>query len=88
MAFATPLTTPPLALRMSPEKIDIWPTKMLREPPAHRTVPLLVMPPANAVKDVYAKRYVAWGLDDQGIYGRDSGRQWEDTAVFEATFGR
>ena len=29
-AFAAPLTTPPVALTMPPEEVDIWPTKTLR----------------------------------------------------------
>lgn len=37
------------------------------------------------VSDVYAKRYIDWGIDDVGVYGAGNDRQWE-TSLFEQTF--
>ncbi len=37
------------------------------------------------VFDVYAKRYIDWGIDDVGVYGTGNDRQWE-TSLFEQTF--
>jgi hypothetical protein len=39
------------------------------------------------VISVYAKRYIAWGMDDLGVYVRDGAQRWE-RAEFEATFPR
>ena len=43
----------------------------------------------GAVIEVYAKRYVDWGTDDEGVYSRLPEREdLENSPAFEATFGR
>jgi SmpA / OmlA family len=37
------------------------------------------------VEEVYAKRYILWGVDDEGVYGLDVDRHWEATS-FKETF--
>ena len=39
----------------------------------------------NKVVEVYAKRYIMFGVDDEGVYGLDDKRQWE-SKQFESTF--
>jgi outer membrane protein assembly factor BamE (lipoprotein component of BamABCDE complex) len=39
------------------------------------------------VNEVYAKKYVWWGLDDEGVYGLSDKGQWE-APNFESTFRR
>jgi hypothetical protein len=39
------------------------------------------------VTEVYAKRYIWWGTDDEGVYGLSDQGQWEGQA-FETTFRR
>lgn len=39
------------------------------------------------VNEVYAKRYVWWGIDHEGAYGLSDDGRWE-ARVFEATFRR
>lgn len=38
------------------------------------------------VREVYAKRYINWGLDDEGAYGLSDGGRWEG-ASFAKMFG-
>lgn len=57
--------------------------------PRARWYPMLwVHLEADAVVDVYAKRYNAWAFDDEGIYGWSASKRWEKTGLFEATFGK
>jgi hypothetical protein len=39
------------------------------------------------VSSVYGKRYVTWGLDDEGVYLAAEWQRWE-SKVFEQTFRR
>lgn len=39
----------------------------------------------DRVFEVYAKRYIAWGSDEVGVYGAENEPQWE-TDLFEQTF--
>lgn len=53
-----------------------------------RSFPMLwVHLQGGRVTEVYAKRYVWWGLDDEGLYGLSGSGQWE-TPAFEASFSR
>lgn len=59
-----------------------------RAPRFARSYPMLwVHLKDGKVAEVYAKKYVWWGLDDEGIYGATDDGAWE-SAAFEAAFRR
>jgi hypothetical protein len=39
------------------------------------------------VEQVFAKRYVEWGIDDRGVYSLNDGGRWESNE-FERTFAK
>ena len=40
----------------------------------------------NVVREVYAKQYYGWGLDDMGVYGISKDNSFELTNAFYETF--
>jgi outer membrane protein assembly factor BamE (lipoprotein component of BamABCDE complex) len=41
---------------------------------------------SGVVRSVYAKRYVCWGIDDEGVYGLSHKQKPWETKYFESTF--
>jgi hypothetical protein len=53
-----------------------------------RSFPMLWVHLTNGrVTEVYAKKYVWWGFDDEGLYGLSSSGHWESPG-FEKSFTR